>query len=70
MASFVGQIILRTEFHPVCDKCKKSFDFTLNDCYIWLPNGRVRIDCPHCGQAHDLSIKVQKTKKERKHDKN
>lgn len=63
--STVGKIILESLFRPKCDSCGKSFAFTLNnDCYVYIPNGRVRVKCHHCGQAHDISLRIEKVKEE------
>lgn len=59
--STVGKMILSVKFFGVCDSCGKTFEFTLNDdTYIYIPTGRVRGKCPHCGQEHDTSLKIEK----------
>lgn len=61
--STIGKLILGAEFNAKCDSCGKMFNFTFNDdCYIYVPNGRVRVKCKHCGQAHDLALKTEKVK--------
>lgn len=63
--STIGKIILETLFRPKCDSCGRSFAFTLNnDVYVYLPTGRVRVRCPHCGQEHDTSLKIEAVKEE------
>lgn len=63
--STIGKLILQSEFNAKCDSCGKMFNFTLNDdCYVYVPNGRVRVKCPHCGQAHDTSLRIEKVKEE------
>lgn len=63
--SLVGKLILTVPFNGKCDACGKSFKFTLNDdAYVYLPTGRVRVKCPHCGQEHDTSLMTEKVKDE------
>lgn len=61
--SLVGKLILTNPFNGKCEACGKSFKFTLNDdTYIYLPTGKVRIKCPHCGQEYDTSLTTKMAK--------
>lgn len=61
--SFIGKLILSSEFNAKCDKCGEFFKFTLNeDAYVYMPTGRIRVRCTHCGQEHDTSLKIEAVK--------
>ena len=58
--SFVGELILDAEFVTKCEYCGKEFDWNLEDGYFYLPNGRLKIRCPHCRGDYYVNVKLTK----------
>lgn len=63
--STVAAIVINTPITIKCEGCKKKFEFKMNeDCFIYIPDGSVRLRCPHCGQVHRINLTVEKVKGE------
>lgn len=65
--STVGQLILSAKTTQKCPACGRVFQWCYNDdCYIFLPDGSVRFECPHCHKSVfrvDYDITVIEPKK-------
>ena len=55
----VAEIIADAPQEVTCEKCGKKFEFTLHDTSIWLPDGSVRIRCPHCDTKYKIKIELE-----------
>ena len=63
--STVAMLIVTHKMTEKCPACGRVFQWSENDdCYIYLPDGSVRFECPYCGQAHDTSLRIEKVKEE------
>ena len=63
--SFVAKLIVSAPQSQKCEKCGRAFSWTFNDdAFIYLPDGSIRIKCPHCEQEHRVDLDVSKVEKE------
>lgn len=50
--STIGMLIVTQKMIQKCPACGRVFQWSENeDCYIYLPDGSVRFECPHCHKS-------------------
>ena len=65
--SFVAKLIISAPQSQKCEKCGRAFIWNINeDAFVWLPDGSMRVQCPHCGQKYRVDFNVEKIEGESK----
>lgn len=62
--STVAQLIVQSNINLKCKGCGRAIQVTINDdCYIYLPNGGIRFQCPKCGHEYEINFDIKEVKK-------
>lgn len=57
----IAEFLIKQRNRVKCEKCGKEFEYSvIDDVYVYLPTGNLRICCPCCKTEYNYCVKLTK----------